>query len=218
MTYVTRWITAAPLLAQRAAPLTPAESAHPELAPLISVLFHSLNDTRSLVVNLTAAHGGAGTSTVARRLAAVAATTGWCRVALLDARPGAAKAGHGLVEAAERGDAPALVPLALGEVSVDTGGLSDGTLSRLDGVRALYGMLRDRYALVIVDCPPALASQQTLTVASAADETVIVVEADRTALDDVARVRATLERRGAGVLGLVMNKRGRRRAPWGLRA
>ena len=58
----------------------------------------------------------------------------------------------------------------------------------------------------MVDCPAVFAGQQTLMIAGAADDTVLVVEAERTALADVSRARAALERRGAGVLGMVMNK------------
>lgn len=208
MTYLDRTITVAPALAARPAPLRPAETGYPELAPLVSVLVHMMEEARSIVVNITSVHGGAGTSSVARKLAGAAAATGWCRVALLDAQPGMNEPGQGLIDAIERGDSPALTRRPLGAMEIDTGRLSSGSrpLSQIDSVRKLYGILRDRYALVIVDCPAVLVGQQTLTIAAAADETVLVVEAERTALTDVARARHALERRGAGVLGMVMNK------------
>ncbi len=224
MTYVDRTLTTTPTLSLAAQtttrPLPPAND-YPELAPLLSVLFLMLADNRSVVVNITAAHAGAGTSTVARRVAAAAAATGWCRVALLNADPHADEPGDGLLDAVERGQTPVLVPERLGPVEVDAGRLylAGRSCSRVDDVRKLYGALRDRYSLVIVDCAPVLACQQTLTVAAAADETVLVVETERTALADVGRARAALERRGAGVLGLVMNKsRTRARPPFGRRA
>ena len=209
MTFLDRTITAAPeLLTDRPARIQAAETAHPEIAPLLSVLLLMIDESRSVVVNVTSAHRGAGSSTVARKLAEAAAATGWCRVALLDAQPGAGGPAHGLVDAIERGEHPVLVPSPVGSLEIDGGPLSTGVrpLSRIDSVRKLYGMLRDRYSLVIVDCPAVLAGQQTLGIAAAADETVLVVEAERTELAELARAREALERRGAGVLGLVMNK------------
>lgn len=213
MTYVDRLLTAEPSLRAhmdgRVTDRTvPAATGYPELAPLLSVLFLLIDETRSIVVNITSAHAGAGTSTVARRTAEAAASTGWCRVALLDAKPQPGELGHGLIDAIERGHSPVLSPQRIGALEIDTGRLSTAgqPCSRIESVRKLYGTLRDRYSLVIVDCPAVLAGQQTLMVAAAADETVLVLEAERTALADVGRARAALERRGAGVLGMVMNK------------
>ncbi|MDT7950097.1 MAG: hypothetical protein RQ966_01190 [Acetobacteraceae bacterium] len=186
----------------------PNDSRHAELAPLLSILLSIIDESQSLVVNFTSALPGAGTSTVARNIAAAAAATGWCRVALLEARPSADGLGRGLVDAVERGEIPALKPRRIGGFEIDTGRLSTTgrPLSRMDSLRKLYSTLRERYFLVVVDCPAVFAGQQTLMVAGAADETVLVVEAEQTALLDVARARGALERRGAGVLGMVMNK------------
>jgi Mrp family chromosome partitioning ATPase len=211
MTYVDRLLTTTPAVVDghsRPSVAMPAEMRCPELAPLLSVLFLMIDETRSMVVNITSAHSGAGTSTVARKLAEAAAATGWCRVALLDARPNPDATGRGLVETVEQDESPVLTPSRVGALEIDTGRLCTGgrTLTRIESVRRLYGSLRDRYLLVVVDCPAVFAGQQTLMVAGAADDTVLVVEAERTALADVARARAALEQRGAGVLGMVMNK------------
>jgi len=126
-----------------------------------------------------------------------------------------------LIDAIERGHSPVLTPQRIGALEIDTGRLSTAgqPCSRIESVRKLYGTLRDRYSLVIVDCPAVLGGPQTLMSAAAADETVLVLEAERTALADVGRARAALERRGIGVLGMVMNKsRPRRPAMFGGRA
>lgn len=209
MTYLDRTIAPArQLLADRPARLNSADTAHPEIGPLLSLLLMAIDESRSVVVNVTAAHRGAGSSTVARKLAEAAAATGWCRVALLDAQPGPGGPAIGLVDTVERGEAPVLTPCPVGGLVIDGGRLSTDVrpLSRIDGVRKLYGVLRDQYSLVIVDCPAVLAGRQMLTIAAAADETVLVVEAGRTALAELARAREALEQRGAGVLGLVTNK------------
>ena len=214
MTYVDTSIATTPFLLKGDAAATsrpaPVDTGNPELAPLLSVLFLMIDESQSMVVNVTSAHPGAGTTTVARSVAAAAAATGWCRVALLDARTrvGRADDERGLIDDFERGESPALRSINLGAIEVDTGPLttSGRTVSRLDSVRKLYGTLRQRYSLIVVDSPAVFAGQQTLTLAAAADETVLVVEAERTALADVSRARTALERRGASVLGMVMNK------------
>lgn len=227
MTYVDRLLVAAPAAgagqsAAKPAPTTPAPAKPattapaagrtagcPALAPLLSVLLLMIEDSRSLVINVTAAHRGAGTSTVARKLAEAAAATGWCRVALLDAGPSGDTPARGLVEAIDQGESPVLTSRRVGALTIDSGVLSTARQPsvRLESVRRLYGSLRDRYSLVVVDCPAVFAAgQQTLMLAAAADDTVLVVEAERTAVADVSRARAALEQSGAGVLGLVMNK------------
>ena len=204
MTYVARSLTAKPAVIASQS----SELGSPELGPLLSVLFSMLGENSSMVINITSAHFGAGASTVARKLAEAAAATGWCRVALLDAGETTGVTESGLLDAVERGESPVLTPRRVGAGEVDGGRLRTAgrPLSRIDSVRRLYGSLRDRYSLVVVDCPPVFAGQQTLMMAAAADDTVLVVEAERTALTDVARARAALEQRGAGVLGMVMNK------------
>lgn len=227
MTYLDRTLTADPdFLVDRSARVdrrpapekavlqAPPHPGDSHLAPLLSVLFHMIDEVNSIVVNVTAASPGAGASTVACNLAEAATASGWCRVALLDAQPAQYGAGRGLVDQIEQGDIPLLSPRLVGDTEIDMGRLSNSgrPLSRIDSVRRLYGLLRDRYTLVIVDCPAVFVGQQTLTVAAAADETVLVIEAERTALAEVMRARMVLERRGAGVLGVVMNKSRSRRS------
>jgi len=177
--------------------------ARPELGPLLSVLFLMIDEVRSVVLHVTSARHGEGTTTIARDLATAAAAADWCKVALLDAhREPSGRAG--LIEFVERGEQPVL----LGSGRIAAGRLSGSPqpISRVDSVRALYSTLRKSYALIVVDCPPVLADPQTLVMAPAATETLLVIEAERTPAADVMRARAALEERGASLMGVVLNK------------
>ena len=193
----------------------PEATARPELGSLLSVLFLQLDETSSMVLHVTSATSGEGTSTVARDIAAGAAAAGWCSVALIDARPmerRAQAAFPGLVEQVERGEELTLRRSRVGAAQIDTALLSTSgqPVSRLETVRGLYGALRQRYSLIVVDCPSVFSGQQMMVLASAADETILVFEAERSNLGDVARAREVLDQRGATVMGVVMNKSQRR--------
>ena len=192
------------------------ELVRPELGALLSVVFLLIDELQSIVLHISSARPGEGTTTVARDLAAAAASTGWCRVALVDAHPAPSRAlgaasedGTGLLEYFDRGEAPVLRPAKIGPAGVDVARLSSAgqPVSRIESVRGLYATLRKTYSLVVVDCPAVFASQQTLVLAPAANETILVMEAERTPIGDVARAREALEQRGASILGAVMNKR-----------
>lgn len=196
----------------------PPAIARPELGPLLSMLFMRLDAKQSLVLHVTSATPGEGTTTVACDVAAGAAAAGWCRVALVDARPAARRvpAGmmDGLAESAERGVEPFLRRSRIGSATIDTAVLSASgqPVSRLETVRSVYQTLRQRYSLIVVDCPAVFAGQQMMVLASAADETILVLEAERSPLAEVARAREALGQRGASVMGVVMNK-SRQRIP-----
>ena len=192
-------------------------AARPELGPLLSVLFLRLDETPSLVLHVTSAKPGEGTTTVARDIAAGAAAAGWCSVALIDAQPVRRQGpggGAGLVEQVERGEEPSLRRSRLGAAPVDTAALSGSgqPVSRLESVRGVYGILRQRYSLIVVDCPAVFSGQKMMVLAAAADETILVLEAERSKLAEVARAREVLEQRGGSVMGVVLNK-SRRRIP-----
>ena len=206
----------APVLGRTAGP-PPDAVARPELEALLSVLFMQMDEAQSLVLHVTSAMPGEGTTTVARDIAIGAAAAGWCSVALIDARPDGAGGGAGwagLVESIERGEPLSLRRTRIGATPIDTAVLSTSGqgVSRLDCVRALYAVLRKRYSLVVVDCPAVFGGQQMMVLASAADETIMVLEAERSKLAEVARAREALDKRGASIMGVVLNK-SRRRIP-----
>lgn len=185
-----------------------------EIAGLMSVLLRLIDQRGPIVVYLTAASHGEGTTTIARELSAAATRWDWCKVALVDAsRPAVARGplttAFGLLDVAE--DAP---DLPFRPSSCDGAMLMEAALTgahtsipSVDTVRTLFDRLRKQFTLVIVDSPPILLSQQISAFSAAADCVVLVVEAERTRAMDLERARATLEQLGARILGIVLNKR-----------
>lgn len=185
----------------------------PEIAGLMSVLLRLIDQRGSIVVYLSAASHGEGTTTIARELAAAAMRWDWCKVALVDAS-GPAQVKEPNV------DDPVL--LVVGDTCADIafqpkachGGLFQAALidvntsvPRVDTVRTLFDRLRKHFTLVIVDSPPILTSKQMSAFGAAADCVVFVVEAERTRSVDLDRARCLLEQLGAQILGIVLNKR-----------
>jgi cellulose biosynthesis protein BcsQ len=200
--------------------LGPAEGAHkasarsPEIAGVLSVLLHLIDQRGPIVVFLGAASHGEGTTTVARALAVAATSWSWCKVGLVDAssppttsdtRPTALS----LLDISDEtkdnafhrplwSSAPLMEAALLG---------AHPGVPRLDTVRTLFDELRKTFTLIIVDSPPILVSQEIAAFSAAADCVLLVVEAERTRVVDVERARTTLEQFGARIIGLVLNKR-----------
>ena len=192
----------------------------PELEPVMAVLFMMIDEMRSIVVHVTSTHHGEGATTVAREIAAAAAASGWCKVALIDATISlkgpqsgpATPSTPALIDYFERGEDPVLQLARFNGLPISVARLTARgcPVTKVDSVRGLYGLLRSNYNLVIVDCPPVITGQQAAALASVADGTLLVVEAERTRVADIALARDTLEQLGASILGVVLNKSKRR--------
>jgi Mrp family chromosome partitioning ATPase len=204
--------------ATRISAIQQVKNVPPELAGLMSVLIRLLDRNGPIVVYLTAASHGEGTSTIARELAAAATRWDWCTVALIDAsRPASDR--RPLMSALIPASGLLDVPLDA-EVLPFRRGLCDGaplmqaaltgpatSLPTIETVRLLFDRLRKQFSLTIVDGPPVLMSQPISAFSAAADCVVLVVEAERTRIADLDRARARLNQLGARMLGVVLNKR-----------
>jgi Mrp family chromosome partitioning ATPase len=175
-----------------------------------------IDDQRAIVLHLTATRHGEGTTTIARELAAAVAAANWGRVALLDAEPLSQNAASGpaLLDAFERGQEPSLRPGWINGAPVGLGrlGAPGRPAPRVQTVRGLFAWLRSEYTLTVVDCPPVLAARDIAVLASVADGTLLVIEAEQTSAADIGRARDILDQFGASMLGAVLNKR-RTRVP-----
>jgi Mrp family chromosome partitioning ATPase len=185
----------------------------PSLGALLATVAMLIDDQRSIVLQLTAAQHGEGTTTVARELAAAAARQPWCRVALIDAAPlPAFTDGPSLLSRFERGDEPLLWTGRVGGADVALGrltGAGEGP-PRLESLRGVFAWLRRHYTIAILDCPPILPCRECAITASVADGTLMIVEAERTRRTDIEQAREVLDQLGATILGMVLNKRHRR--------
>jgi Mrp family chromosome partitioning ATPase len=184
-----------------------------QMVSLLTLLMRLIDAKGPVVVHVTAAHAGEGVSTIATELASVAARSGWCKAALIDANRVQPGGQAGAVSAAPGRAFGADGELVLSwrqppDAALATGGLNwPGEFSpRVETTRALYDWLRENYTLTIVDCPPLLAPLQPGLTAGLADGVVFVLQAGVTQIGDVERSQEVLRREDGTVLGVVLNK------------
>lgn len=79
------------------------------------------------------------------------------------------------------------------------------TLFSSERARTLLATLRERFARVIIDCPPVLPVSDTPVLASLVDGVLLVVRAHATPIEAVQITRDRLEVLGVRVLGVVLN-------------
>jgi Mrp family chromosome partitioning ATPase len=182
-----------------------------DLKPALGPLVHRLNATlawaKGAVVTFISAHGGEGTTTVARAFAAALHNETGKRV-LLIANECAAP---GIVETVASGQD---VADALSETEA---GFSCGTWASNDDGRAQSGKLvmdkmfwkslKSMFDVIIIDAPALGNANEGVAYAQASNATVLVVEAEGTRKQVVENLRNTLESAGAKIAGVVLNKR-----------
>jgi capsular exopolysaccharide synthesis family protein len=171
-------------------------------------------------------HHGEGTSTVAVGLARILA--GRVRVLLVDANfrsPALtdllldAAPGAGLVEALAgpadvetiitETDAPGLRLVAAGAVDSESPRLLQS--SRLATLLSQLGATAD---MVILDAPPVMPYADALTLASRVDRVVLVTHAEHTQRGHLERVKEELDKSGAVILGVVLNRTASHAPSW----
>jgi len=183
----------------------PAAAATPRLAPaaadgdilrLYQALEAALAHRPRKVVAVVACAHGEGASTVAARLARLAAGPMGRSALLL----------HGTSQP---------VPLKPGqpaaEVLPEAGNLADsvaadGPVLNARALRATWERLRLDYDLVVVDLPPVRLAPLALAVAPTVDGVVLVVEAERTRTSIAREAAEALQTAGGNLLGVVLNK------------
>lgn len=80
-----------------------------------------------------------------------------------------------------------------------------GELILSDRFRALVADLGKRYQRVVIDTPPILATDDTLSLAPSMDGVVFVVKASQTSIRFITMSLASLKQRGAKIFGLILN-------------
>lgn len=184
---------------------------------LASVLLGS-NGKPPSILAVTAARAGDGASTTAVNLALMMARTGR-PTAIVDANlrhpelhkafglpqsPGLAEVLTGKIEfksAMAAARIPNLTVLPAGKAGVPTQAL----LSQA-GLCNLFGVLRDRFDLVVVDTPPVLQYPDTLHIGKCVDGVLLVVSGQGASRRDQQEMRRLLDRVEARTLGTVLNR------------
>ena len=202
----------------------PGERPDPQILYLLQAIISLNEQHRPFVLQVIASLPGEGTSHVAAALADAAASEIGLPVLLLDCapsdvRPGAAPAGT--TGAPETAMPPSLVDAfrnsTLSEAALRSLGpnLLRARLSNASGaagmspadLQLMFDALRKRFAMVVLDCPAALASPAAAGLARHCDGTALVVRAGSTPRAAVMQTRKLIDRLGGQVVGVVLNRR-----------
>jgi capsular exopolysaccharide synthesis family protein len=181
-------------------------------------LLSSTRGTDLRVIMLASAVPGEGKSTVALNLASIFSEAG-CRLILADAdlrRPSLHRPLRCLPE-------PGLADLLAGNLPVDAAiqtvkdgfdlipagalsGAKPGVLLSAERISRVLDLLRPRADLVLFDSAPVLAVADNLVLASMVDGVILVVRAGVTQRRDLIRAKNLLEKVGAPLVGVVLNR------------
>ncbi|MDR7418482.1 MAG: CpsD/CapB family tyrosine-protein kinase [Armatimonadota bacterium] len=184
---------------------------------LASVLLGS-NGKPPSVVAVTAAQSDTGVSSIAINLAMMMARTGR-PTALVDAnmrhpemhkafglpaKPGLAEILSGKAEI-KNAAAPTQIPHLSLVPSGDAGAPAQALFNQT-ALTELFGLLRARFDLVVIDTPPVLDYPDALHVAKCVDGVLLVVSPKDASRRDQQEARRLLDRVEARILGTVLNR------------
>ena len=172
------------------------------------------------VIGVTASRHGEGTTTTAAIFASVLVRRRGGRVVVVEANfrsPGfdtmfdiprnggfaeLLQGRQGLAEVALPTAIPNLLAIGCGHST-----LAPATLFDSPGVAVVLDQLRAQFDFVIVDLPPANLYVDASILGPRLDEALIVIEADRTRIPEVERLRRNLDRVGVKLVGSILNRR-----------
>jgi capsular exopolysaccharide synthesis family protein len=170
---------------------------------------------------VTASYDGEGTSTVAANLSIALAKNSREKVLLVDANLGNPCVPDFFCS---MGDTQGLSDLVSGNVEyvepvhqpqhdrlwlLPAGKALAGEKACLDPqcMEKVIARYRDKFAYIVIDCPPVWRSNLPTRIATVVDGVILVVEAERVRVQIVERTKERLEEVNARILGVVLNKR-----------
>ncbi|MDX2169340.1 MAG: CpsD/CapB family tyrosine-protein kinase [Deltaproteobacteria bacterium] len=114
----------------------------------------------------------------------------------------------GLAEflAGEASAASLIAPLREWNLSVITAGLRPGVID-CEAMAGAVSQVMDQFDFVIMDLPPVNRYADASILAPKVDGVILVVEADRTPVVDAESAKKSLDRVGARIFGVVLNRR-----------
>jgi capsular exopolysaccharide synthesis family protein len=180
----------------------------------------SHNGSGVRVVMVAACRPGSGTTTTVAGLGAALSDQPSARVLVVDAnfrtphldRVYGCPNAHGLSEllAQPAGEAERLVqPSGRANLFVLPSGRPPGNpvgIFERGALERLMAELRARFDVVLLDAPPLLDFPEGYSLARHVDALLLVLDAERTSLDDARRTTRELERAGARAAGIVLNR------------
>lgn len=174
---------------------------------------------RLKTVMVVSCHAGTGSTTTASLLAATLATSKRSRVLIIDSNfrtPSLnfvfkVKNNGGFLETATEGlpfethiqptDRQNLFVMTSGQISKDPGSAFEG-----DTADILISHLKEHFDFIIFDAAPACEFADCYALAPKVDSIIMVVQAERTSVEEAQRARRDLEAAGGQILGVVLNR------------
>jgi capsular exopolysaccharide synthesis family protein len=191
-----------------------------EYERLATTIRHAQAESAIKTLMLTASVHGEGTTTVAANLALTLASRERLTLLLVESnyrRPGLSRlfrtgATAGLTELIlKSADWEGVVKeTAQPNLFLITAGRPPSNLTQLfelDRFEELLEEFRHEFDLTLFDAPPLLPYAEALVLASKVDRVLLVAQADRTRGDSLAQSKEELEKIGAGILGVVLNRK-----------
>jgi protein-tyrosine kinase len=191
-----------------------------EMAELFQNLEAALSQLPQKILLFIGSQEGEGTSTVARNFALFTAIRLRKKVLLLDGDPVnqtqlsffEVSPVQSLEEVLREGEDPAKafattndpgLTLAL----ISRNGASWLQLAETGNLDTLWGNLKEKFDLILIDSPAPSVTPPGLLFCQQADGVILVVEADRTRGPVVEKAKAHILKNGGNILGIVFNKR-----------
>ncbi len=190
-----------------------------EMLSLYKVIETILPHLKSRIIQFISAREGEGTSTISREFAKVVADLIGHSVLLMDAdrlnhsQDRFFDIGSGIdwVDVLRSGRNIEEAFQLAGESKLFVSGCSNSSVSTPEIFNASFDRmcekLRANFDLVLIDSAPLATSPDGLAIASKVDGVVLVVEAEKTRWQTVARLRDSISRVGGNILGVALNKR-----------
>jgi len=200
-----------------------SKSVELEIEEEMIALYQSINSLRSStqknkVIQFMSPDGEQGTSTIALELARVAALKYTKSVLLLDAdlrkldqEPFNITLEHSLEETIRAGDPvdKALYQIANSSLFLSRLFKGSGSIRQFldpSGIDDLLEKLRTRFDFIFIDSPPENVFSIGLATSTSVNGVILVLDAEKTCLDEAKNITDKITNNGGKVLGVVVNK------------
>jgi len=200
-----------------------SKSVELEMEEEMIALYQSINSLRSStqknkVIQFMSTDGEQGTSTIALELARVAALKYTKSVLLLDAdlrkldqEPFNITLEHSLEETIRAGDPvdKALYQIANSSLFLSRLFKGSGSIRQFldpSGIDDLLEKLRTRFDFIFIDSPPENVFSIGLATSTSVNGVILVLDAEKTCLDEAKNITDKITNNGGKVLGVVVNK------------
>jgi len=200
-----------------------SKSVELEIEEEMIALYQSINSLRSStqknkVIQFMSPDGEQGTSTIALELARVAALKYTKSVLLLDAdlrkldqEPFNITLEHSLEETIRAGDPvdKALYQIANSSLFLSRLFKGSGSIRQFldpSGIDDLLEKLRERFDFIFIDSPPENVFSIGLATSTSVNGVILVLDAEKTCLDEAKNITDKITKNGGKVLGVVVNK------------